>query len=83
MDAGPRGAAGNTGLSFSSHHPLVRTHPLTGWKSLFGYGINCFEIDGVTEMESAQILDKITRLMLDNWDTQVRFRWESTGDLGK
>ncbi|KAA8649549.1 hypothetical protein EYZ11_006627 [Aspergillus tanneri] len=81
MDSGPRGASGNVGLEFSNHHPLVRTHPLTGWKSLFGYGINCHRIDGVTEIESNQIFDKITRLILDNQDTQVRFHWESTSDL--
>ncbi|KAF4177949.1 hypothetical protein CNMCM8694_007644 [Aspergillus lentulus] len=82
MDSGPRGAAGNVGLEFTSHHPVVRTHPLTGWKSIFAYGVNCLSIDGVTDMESAQILEKFGRLILDNQDTQVRFRWEGTGDFG-
>ena len=83
MDSGPRGAAGNVGLDFASHHPVVRTHPLTGWKSLFASGVNCFRIDDVTDMESAQILDKIARLIIDNHDIQCRFRWEDVNDLGK
>lgn len=83
MDSGPRGAAGNLGLDFKSHHPVVRTHPLTGWKSLFAAGTNCFRIDDVTDMESAQILEKATRLMVENHDIQCRFRWGSDSDLGK
>jgi alpha-ketoglutarate-dependent taurine dioxygenase len=82
MDSGPRGAAGNVGLDFESHHPVVRTHPLTGWKSLFAWGVNCLSIDGVTDIESAKLLKKVTRLVLDNQDTQVRFHWEGPGDLG-
>ncbi|ETS77637.1 hypothetical protein PFICI_09699 [Pestalotiopsis fici W106-1] len=81
MFTGPRGAAQNTGLDFKSHHPLVRTHPLTGWKSVFGWGANCLGIDDVTDDESKQLTEKITRLILDNQDIQVRFRWENTGDL--
>ncbi|KAK7743293.1 hypothetical protein SLS53_004378 [Cytospora paraplurivora] len=81
--SGPRGAASNVGLEFKSHHPLVRTHPLTGWKSVFGWGANCLSVDDVTDEEAAQISDKISRLVLDNQDLQVRFHWENTGDLGK
>ena len=83
MDSGPRGAAGNTGLDFESHHPVVRTHPLTGWKSLFAIGTNCFRIDDVTDMESAQIMDKFMRLITENHDIQCRFRWEDSNDLGE
>jgi alpha-ketoglutarate-dependent taurine dioxygenase len=83
MFLGPRGAAENVGIEFRSHHPLVRTHPLTGWKSVFGWGANCLGIDDVSDEESRQITEKITRLILDNQDLQVRFRWENTGDLGK
>ena len=83
MDSGPRGASGNVGLDFESHHPVVRTHPITGWKSWFAAGVNCFRIDDVTDMESEQILTKITRLITDNHDLQCRFRWEDPGDLGE
>ena len=80
MDSGPRGAAGNTGLDFLSHHPVVGTHPLTGWKSLFAAGTKCLRIDDVTDMESAQIMDKVTRLITENHDIQCR---EDTNDLGE
>ncbi|PYH93835.1 alpha-ketoglutarate-dependent sulfonate dioxygenase [Aspergillus ellipticus CBS 707.79] len=81
MDSGPRGASGNVGLEFCTQHPLVRTHPLTGWKAVFGWGTNCHHIDDVTEIESKGIFEKNRRLIMDNQDLQVRFRWESTGDL--
>ncbi|KAK9774147.1 putative TauD/TfdA-like domain-containing protein [Seiridium cardinale] len=81
MYSGPRGAASNVGLEFKSHHPFVRTHPLTGWKSIFGWGANFLAVDDVTDEEAQQINDKITRLVLDNQDLQLRFHWENTGDL--
>jgi hypothetical protein len=28
----PRGAPQNKDFEFAPHHPVVRTHPVTGWK---------------------------------------------------
>lgn len=83
MDPLPRGAPNNKGLDFSSHHPVIRTHPLTGWKSLFAGGVNCFRYDGVTLAESADLMKKVQDLVVENHDMQVRFRWESDSDLGR
>ena len=32
---GPRGAPENTGTHLKAVHPLIRTNPVTGWKSVF------------------------------------------------
>lgn len=40
-----------------SAHPVVRTHPETGRKSLFVNEIYCLRFDGMTEEESAPLLD--------------------------
>ena len=45
--------------------------------------VNCFRIDDVTDMESAHILDKITRLIINDQDIQCRFRWEDVNDPGE
>ncbi|GAD94720.1 hypothetical protein AN2198.2 [Paecilomyces variotii No. 5] len=74
---GDRGAPENTGFDFKASHPLVRTNPVTGWKSLFGAGqqVEHGWIEGVTKRES-QILKKyFNQLIFENHDLQVRFKW--------
>lgn len=79
---GERGAPENQGLKLKCEsHPMVRTHPVTRWKTLFAGGIHCRRINGVTESESQEILAKLLRLIADNHDLQVRFRWQSEGDI--
>jgi alpha-ketoglutarate-dependent taurine dioxygenase len=58
-----RGAPENVGLDFTASHPVVRTNPVTGWKSLFAAGgqVKAGWIDGVTERES----EDLKRLFLD------------------
>lgn len=81
MDSGPRGAPNNVGLDFKNHHPVVRIHPLTGWKSIFSCGMNCLSIDGVTDAESAKLMRKFMRLLVDNHNLQLRFQWHDVNDL--
>ncbi|CAI7641719.1 unnamed protein product [Penicillium palitans] len=74
---GDRGAPENTGFDFKATHPLIRTNPVTGWKSLFGAGqqVEHGWIEGVTQLES-QVLKKLfNKLLFENHDLQVRFRW--------
>ena len=72
-----RGSPDNYGLDFKAEHPVIRTNPVTGWKSLFAAGlqINAGWINGVAPRES----DMLKRYFLDtvsqNHDLQVRFRW--------
>jgi alpha-ketoglutarate-dependent taurine dioxygenase len=60
---------------------MVRTHPVTGWKTLFAGGLHCRRVDGVTEIESQHILNKILQLVVENHDLQVRFRWNGPNDM--
>ncbi|KAH7148178.1 hypothetical protein EDB81DRAFT_932479 [Dactylonectria macrodidyma] len=72
-----RGAPENTGLDFKAEHPVVRTNPVTGWKSLFavGHQLTAGHINGVTETESEILKAYFRQLITENHDLQVRFRW--------
>ncbi|KAM0806629.1 putative alpha-ketoglutarate-dependent sulfonate dioxygenase [Seiridium cardinale] len=72
-----RGAPENKGVDFAASHPVVRTNPVTGWKSLFavGHQIHNGWIDNVTETESELIKAYFLNLIAENHDLQVRFRW--------
>jgi alpha-ketoglutarate-dependent taurine dioxygenase len=62
-------------------HPVVRTNPTTGWKSIFPVGGHVSHINDVTDLESKALLDWFGRLLVDNHDLQVRFRWQNKNDL--
>ncbi|KAF9279195.1 hypothetical protein BGZ74_002922 [Mortierella antarctica] len=59
-----------------SSHPVVRTNPVTGWKSIFTNSVFTREIDNVTPQESKWILDYLNDVISKRLDYQVRFRWE-------
>ncbi|KAL2820556.1 hypothetical protein BDW59DRAFT_174472 [Aspergillus cavernicola] len=79
---GDRGAPENTGFDFKASHPLVRTNPVTGWKSLFGAAgqVDNGWIEGVSKYESEILKKYFRQLIAENHDLQVRFKWE-TNDL--
>ncbi|GMG21822.1 unnamed protein product [Ambrosiozyma monospora] len=56
-------------------HPLVRTHPSTGWKSLFVNKSMTRRILGVSPVESDIILNYLFDVYEKNADIQVRFKW--------
>ncbi|OGM42399.1 TfdA family taurine dioxygenase [Aspergillus bombycis] len=74
---GDRGAPENTGFDFSASHPLVRTNPVTGWKSLFGaaHQVEHGYVEGVTHRESEILKQYFLQLVAENHDLQVRFKW--------
>ncbi|KAL9623142.1 MAG: hypothetical protein Q9160_002457 [Pyrenula sp. 1 TL-2023] len=78
---GPRGAPENVGTVLSAEHPVVRTNPVTGWKSVFAVGHHVQYINGLTETESRHLLDNFVRLITENHDLQVRHRWQNKNDL--
>lgn len=57
-------------------HPLVRVHPVTGWKSLYVNRSMTKSIVGLEPKESEVILDYLYKLYENNIDIQVRFNWK-------
>ncbi len=57
-------------------HPLVRTHPATGWKSLFVNRGMTRRIVGLNPVESDLILNYLFDVYEKNADIQVRFNWK-------
>lgn len=55
-------------------HPVVRTHPETGKKSLFVNGSHTVHFEGMSEEESKPILDYLIAHMKKP-EFQCRFRW--------
>ena len=53
----PRGAPENVGSELKAIHPVVRTNPVTGWKSIFPVGGHVQHINGLTDEESKKLLD--------------------------
>jgi alpha-ketoglutarate-dependent taurine dioxygenase len=77
----PRGSPDNVGSELSAVHPVIRTNPVTGWKSVFAVGHHVEKINGLTSEESNALLTFFTRLVVDNHDLQVRHRWQNANDL--
>lgn len=72
----PRGAPENVGDNFSPSHPVIRTHPVTGWKSLFaGVGLHVTRINDVYAYEDQMIRDYVLRLITRNHDSVARMHW--------
>jgi alpha-ketoglutarate-dependent taurine dioxygenase len=77
----PRGAPENVGTDLQAIHPVIRTNPVTGWKSVFGVGHHVQQINGLTKEESQRALDWFVQLIVENHDLQVRHRWQNSNDL--
>ncbi|TVY18467.1 putative alpha-ketoglutarate-dependent sulfonate dioxygenase [Lachnellula arida] len=77
----PRGAPENVGRELTAVHPVVRTNPVTGWKSVFPIGSHVSHINEITELESKALLKWFVRLLVDNHDLQVRFKWQNVNDI--
>lgn len=72
----PRGSPLNVGNQFIHTHPLVRTHPVTGWKALFaGTGLHTIKINDVYAHEDQFIRDYILRLITRSHDCIARMHW--------
>ncbi|KAF1808241.1 taurine catabolism dioxygenase [Eremomyces bilateralis CBS 781.70] len=76
-----RGAPENVGSAMKAVHPIVRTNPVTGWKSLFSVGGHIQHINGLTEEESKSLLSWFLDLIYKNHDLQVRLKWKNPNDI--
>lgn len=61
---------------WTSVHPVVRTHPVTGWKALFVQPGFTRSIVGLSQRESDLILNYLFDHVSGGTDFQVRFRWQ-------
>ncbi|KAL2061445.1 hypothetical protein VTL71DRAFT_7718 [Oculimacula yallundae] len=72
---GIRGSPLNHGSSLQAIHPVIRTNPVTGWKSVFVNKGFTKRINGVTRDESDMLLGYLFNLLTQNHDAQVRYKW--------
>ncbi|KAJ5086537.1 Taurine catabolism dioxygenase TauD/TfdA [Penicillium alfredii] len=79
--SGARGAPENVGDELRAVHPVIRTNPVTGWKSVFAVGSHVEKINGLAEEESRHLLNWFVNLIVENHDLQVRLRWQNSNDL--
>lgn len=79
----PRGSPENVGTKLESVHPVVRTNPVTGWKSIFAIGNFPKIINELTKEESDDLLKKFYDNILSNHDLQVRLKWKNPNDIGE
>ncbi len=77
----PRGSPENVGSELRAVHPVVRTNPVTGWKSVFPVGSHVKNINGLTQGESGALLDWFLDLLVRNHDLTVRHRWQNPHDF--
>jgi alpha-ketoglutarate-dependent taurine dioxygenase len=64
-------------------HPVVRTNPVTGWKSVYAIGSFPKAINELNPEESDELLAKFRRMVAENHDLQVRFKWRNEHDIGE
>ncbi|KAI0125350.1 taurine dioxygenase family protein [Xylariales sp. AK1849] len=76
-----RGSPANVGAGLQAVHPVVRTNPVTGWKSIFALGPFPKYINELQSNESEELLKTFLRVITDNHDLQVRFKWRNENDL--
>ena len=81
--AEPRGSPDNVGEELRAVHPVVRTNPVTGWKSVFAVGQHVEKVNDVTEEESKHLLQWFLQLIVENHDLQVRLKWKAENDVGE
>jgi alpha-ketoglutarate-dependent taurine dioxygenase len=72
---GIRGSPLNHGGALEATHPVIRTNPVTGWKSVFVNKGFTRRINGVTKDESDILLGYLINMVTQNHDAHVRFNW--------
>ena len=57
-------------------HPLIRTHPVTGWKSVFFNPGFVTDIVGIPKAEANTILNYLNELITTTQEIHIRFQWQ-------
>lgn len=78
-----RGSPQNVGAGLEAVHPVVRTNPVTGWKSVYAIGPFPKHINELYSDESDALLKKFLSVITENHDLQVRFKWRNENDIGE
>jgi len=73
---GIRGSPLNHGAKLQATHPVIRTNPVTGHRSVFVNKGFTTRVNGVTKDESDILLSYLFNLVTQNHDAQVRWKWE-------
>jgi len=77
----PRGSPKNVETDYlAAVHPVVRTHPVTGYKSLYVNPLFSKRILELNSDESEALLNYLHRHITENQNFQVRYKW-SVNDL--
>jgi len=79
----PRGSPNNVGDHLTAVHPIVRTNPVTGWKSIFAVGPFPKQIIELSKEESDGVLAQLKQAVVEQHDLQVRFKWKNVNDIGE
>lgn len=58
-------------------HPVIRTHPVTGWRSVYVNPAFTKSIVGIPKSESDAILSYLFSLITSTHEAMVRFRWKT------
>ena len=77
-----RGSPQNIGRALKAVHPVVRTNPVTGWKSIYALGPFPRVINELNLEEGEELLAKFKEIVERNHDLQVRFKWRNENDIG-
>jgi hypothetical protein len=64
----------------TTEHPLIRTNPVTGWKSVFFNPGFVTKIVGVPKTESDHIIALLTDIVATSPENHARFQWRE-GDV--
>jgi len=73
----PRGSPENVETDYlAAVHPVIRTHPVTGYKTLFVNGTFTKRILELNGDESEAILLYLSRHIAENHNFQVRYKWD-------
>ncbi len=60
----------------STRHPVIRTHPDTGAKTIYTNRAFVASIDGLDDVETKKVMSRLERAIMDP-SVQCRFRWQN------